>query len=55
MPLYNEKDEQHLVQFLWDLPNNGIFFINKIVWKAQGEPIRFLENLLVNKDLVICF
>ena len=41
MPLYPEKDEQHFVQFLLDSPNNGILFIEKIVWNAQGDPIRF--------------
>ena len=39
MPLYTEKDEKHLEQFLWDSPHNGILFINKIVWNAQGDPI----------------
>ena len=40
MPLYPEKDEHYLVQFLWDSPKNGILFNNKIVWNAQGDPIR---------------
>ena len=40
MPLYPKKDEQQLAQFLWDSPNNGILFINKSVWNAQGHPIR---------------
>ena len=40
MPLYPEKDEQHLVQLLWGSTNNGILFINKIIWNAHGEPIR---------------
>ena len=53
MPLYPEKDE-HLVQFLWDSPRNGILFINKNVWNAQGDHIRLLESLLVNMDLMIC-
>ena len=46
MPLYPEKDEQHLVQFLWDSPNNGILFIEKIVWNAQGDPIRLFGRYI---------
>ena len=41
MLLYPEKYEQHSEQFLWDSPHNGILFINKIVWNAKGDPIRF--------------
>ena len=40
MLLYPEKDEQHLVEILCDSPNNGIEFVNKFVWNAQGDPIR---------------
>ena len=39
MPLFPEKKQHHLVHFLWDSPNNGILFIHKIVWNAQGDPI----------------
>ena len=46
MPLYPEKVEQHLVQFLWDSPNNGIRFINKIVWNAQGDPNRLFGKFI---------
>ena len=46
MPLCTEKDEQHLVQFLWDSPHNGILFINKIVWNAQGDPNRKFERFI---------
>ena len=46
MQLHPEKDEQHLVQFLWDSPNNGILFINKIVWNAQGDPIRLIGKFI---------
>ena len=51
MPLYPEKDEQHLVQFLWDSPNNGILFINKIVWNAQGDPIRLFGKFTGQQGL----
>ena len=54
MPLYPEKDEQHLVQFLWDSPNNGILFIHKIVWNAQGDPIRLFGKFIGQQDLEIC-
>ena len=46
MPLYLEKDEQHLVQLLWDSPNHGILFINKIVRNAQGDPIRLFGKFI---------
>ena len=46
MPLYPEKDEQHLVQFLWDSPHNGILFISKIVWNAQGDPITIFGKFI---------
>ena len=51
MPLYPEKDEQHSVQFLWDSPNNGILFINKIVWNAQGNPIRLFGKFIGQQGL----
>ena len=51
MPLYLEKDEQHLVQFLWDSPNNGIPSINKIVWNAQGDPIRQFGKIIGQNGL----
>ena len=46
MPLYPEKDEQHLVQVLWDSANNGILFNEKIVWNAQGDPIRLFGKFI---------
>ena len=49
--LYPEKDEQHLVQFLWDAPNNGILFINKIVWNAQGDPNRLFGKFIGQQGL----
>ena len=51
MPLYPEKDEQHLVHFLWDSPNNGILFVNKIVWNAQGDPIRLFGKIIGQQGL----
>ena len=51
MPLYPEKDEQRLVQFLWDSPNNGILFIEKIVWNAQGDPISLFGKLIGQNGL----
>ena len=46
MPLYPEKDEHHLVEFLWASPNNGILFINKTVWNAQADPIRLFGKFV---------
>ena len=46
MPMYSEKDEQHLVQILWDSPNNGILSINKCIWNAQGDPIRLFGKFI---------
>ena len=51
MPLYPEKDEQHLVKFLWDSPHNGILFLKKNVWNAQGDPIRFFGKFLGQQGL----
>ena len=51
MPLCPQKDEQHLKQFLWDSPNNGIFFVNKIVWNAQGDPIRLFGKFIGQQRL----
>ena len=51
MPLYPEKDEQHLVQFLCDSPNKGIRFINKFVWNAQGDPIRLFGEFIGQQGL----
>ena len=51
MPLYPEKDEQHLVQVLWDSPNNGILFIEKIVWNAQGDSIRLFGKFIGQNEL----
>ena len=51
MPLYPEKDEQQLVHFLCDSPNNGILFINKIVWNAQGDPIRLFCKFIGQQGL----
>ena len=51
MPLYPEKDEQHLLQFLWGSPNNGVLFINKIVWNAQGDPIRLIGKFIGQQGL----
>ena len=51
MPLYPEKEEQNLVQFLWDSPNNGIVFINKIVWNAQADPIRIFGKFIGHQGL----
>ena len=45
MPLCPEKDEQQLVQFLWDSPNNGILFINNTIWNAR-DPNRLIGKLL---------
>ena len=50
MPLYPEKDE-HLVQFLSDSPHNGILFINKIVWNAQGDPIKLFKKFIGQQGL----
>ena len=52
MPLCPEKDEQHFVQFLCDSPNNGILFIEKIVWNAQGDPIRLFGKFIGQQGLV---
>ena len=46
MPICAEKDEQHLLQFLWDSPNNGILFIDKIVWNAQGDATRLFGKFI---------
>ena len=51
MPLYLEKDEQHLVQFLWDSSNNGILFSNKIIWNARGDPIRLFGKFIDQHEL----
>ena len=51
MPLYPEKYKQHLVQFLWDSPNNGILFIEKFVWNAQGDPIRLFGKCIGQQGL----
>ena len=51
MPLYPEKYEQHLVQFLWASPNNGILFINKIVRNAQGDRIRIFGKFIAQQGL----
>ena len=55
MPLYPEKDEQHLGQFLWDSPNNGNLFFNKIVWNAQGYPIRLFGNFFGQQGLGVLY
>ena len=52
MPLYPDKGEQHLVQFLWESPHNGILFINKIVWNAQGDPIGLFGKFIGQQGLV---
>ena len=49
--MYPEKDEQHLVQFLWDSPLNGILFVTKIVWNAQGDPIRLFGKFIGQQGL----
>ena len=46
MPLYPKKDEKKLPQFLWDSPNNGTLFDNKIFWNAQGDPIRLFDKFI---------
>ena len=51
MPLYPEKDEHHSVQFLRVSPNNGILFINKIVWNPQGDPIRLFGKIIGQQGL----
>ena len=51
MPLYPEKDEQHLVLFLWDSPHKGILFINKIVRNTQGDPIRLFGKIIGQQGL----
>ena len=51
MSLHPEKDEQHLVQFLRNSPNNGILFINNIVWNAQGDPIRLFGKFIGQQGL----
>ena len=51
MPLHREKDEHYSLQFLWDSPNNGILFINKVGWNAQDDPIRLFSNFIGQQGL----
>ena len=44
MPLYPEKDGQHLVQFLWDSPNNGILFLTRLFGTHKATPLEYLEK-----------
>ena len=46
MSLYPKKDEQHLVHFLWASPKNEILLFNKILWNAQGDPIRLFVKFI---------
>ena len=44
--ILSRKRRAALVHFLWDSPHNGILFFNKIVWDAQGDPIRLLGRYI---------
>lgn len=42
MPIFNvqNEDDYHFVNFLWNSPESGLLYINKIVWNGYGDPIK---------------
>ena len=42
MPIFDiqNEDDEHLVNFLWNSPENGLLYINRIVWNGYGDPIK---------------
>lgn len=37
-----DADEHHIVNFLWNSPQNGLLRINKLIWNGYGDPIRLI-------------
>ena len=61
MPLFNDlcsEDQVHVVNFLWNSPSDGLFYINKIVWNSYGDSIKLSgikiqENSLSDLNLEV--
>ena len=48
MPVFDiqNEDDKHLEVFLWNSPENGLLYINKIVWNGYGDPIMVMGKKL---------
>ena len=47
---YQDEDEIHIVSFQWNSPQNGLLYVNRVVWNSYGDPIRLYGVSIENNN-----